>query len=144
MAKYKTFYGSENESEGKLLDEAVSEFLEKLEEEGHTLIRVNTITLDAFCMASNIRPDGIKIDVEGAEGQVFEGAKEVIRIYSPWILLEFHAYSMSSEVKERVWRLVTENAKRVTFIEEPKKEYPYGIELHSMPKCDIFHIFIQY
>jgi hypothetical protein len=42
MAKYKTFYA--NESEGKLLDEAVSEFLEKLEEEGHTLIRVNTIT----------------------------------------------------------------------------------------------------
>jgi len=46
MAKYKTFYGSENERDEH--DECIAKFLDKLEEEGHTLIRVNTVIFGEY------------------------------------------------------------------------------------------------
>jgi FkbM family methyltransferase len=41
-----------------------------------TAIRV--ITLDTFCSAVNLRPDVVKIDVEGAELMVLRGAAELL------------------------------------------------------------------
>lgn len=44
----------------------------------HTLIRVPTTTIDAFCAEYNLRPRLIKIDVEGAELAVLRGARRTI------------------------------------------------------------------
>ena len=41
-------------------------------------IKVQTITLDAFCKENNIYPTYIKMDVEKAEAYVLAGAKEVL------------------------------------------------------------------
>lgn len=42
-------------------------------------IRVPATTLDAYCRRVGARPDLVKIDVEGAEGLVFQGAAELLR-----------------------------------------------------------------
>jgi hypothetical protein len=51
---------------------------------------VPLVTLDHLCESSLYRPDIIKIDVEGAEGQVLRGARETIRRWHPIIFLELH------------------------------------------------------
>lgn len=50
--------------------------------------RVNVVTIDAFCKRHNIVPTVIKIDVEGQELFVLEGARETIEQYKPFLLFE--------------------------------------------------------
>ena len=44
-------------------------------------------------------PDAIKCDVEGAEGQVILGARNLLATRRPWILFEIHSAANGSEVK---------------------------------------------
>ncbi|SFV67609.1 hypothetical protein MNB_SUP05-5-836 [hydrothermal vent metagenome] len=48
------------------------------------------ISLDDFCAQNNIIPDVIKIDVEGAEFLVLEGAKKLILKNKPDIVISLH------------------------------------------------------
>ncbi len=48
------------------------------------------ISLDSFCERSNLCPQVIKIDVEGAEYQVLQGAAETMRRCRPRIYLSIH------------------------------------------------------
>jgi hypothetical protein len=54
---------------------------------------VATFSLDEIStlIGYGIRPDIIKIDVEGAEGSVLEGAAGVLNSHKPLILLEIHS-----------------------------------------------------
>ena len=51
--------------------------------------KVKVIKLDTWCKENNIIPNFIKIDVEGGELMVIQGAKEIIDKYKPVILCEF-------------------------------------------------------
>ncbi len=53
-----------------------------------TSVKVNSTTLDELVKQKSLNPGFIKIDVEGAENLVFEGAKEVLREKRPVILSE--------------------------------------------------------
>ncbi len=46
-------------------------------------------TLDLFCNEKQIIPNYIKIDVEGAELKVLQGAENILNKYSPAIIMEF-------------------------------------------------------
>ena len=52
-------------------------------------LRVEADTLDHFCEDHGLAPQVIKVDVEGAEVQVFAGALETIRQNIPHIVFEF-------------------------------------------------------
>ncbi len=53
--------------------------------------KVKTITIDSFLKENSIKPDLMKIDVEGAEFLLFEGGKEFFSgSANPQILLEVH------------------------------------------------------
>lgn len=47
-------------------------------------------TLDTFCRARGIKPDVIKIDVEGAEFAVLEGAREILAEAKPVMVISIH------------------------------------------------------
>lgn len=53
---------------------------------------IKTITLDNFCNESNLRPDLVKIDVEGAELLVLRGAAKLLSESCPTIILAVHPY----------------------------------------------------
>jgi len=53
--------------------------------------RVSTITLDELVAAYGVVPDFVKIDVEGAEGNVLRGARETARHLQSRFLVEMHS-----------------------------------------------------
>jgi FkbM family methyltransferase len=52
-------------------------------------ITVECTTVDAFCSERRIRPQFIKVDVEGGEREVFAGARETIARNAPFMVFEF-------------------------------------------------------
>lgn len=59
-------------------------------------ISVETITLDSYFVYLNERVDFIKMDVQGAEGMVIDGAKEILSKHKPKILFEFWPWGLNS------------------------------------------------
>jgi len=60
---------------------------------GHNFpIRKSTLSLDAFCARQAVKPEFIKIDVEGAEFQVLRGAVKVMYEAQPVIMVELHSW----------------------------------------------------
>lgn len=55
-------------------------------------ILVHAVTLDSFCAPAQIRPDVIKMDVEGAELDVLLGARDTLKQCSPKLLIELHHF----------------------------------------------------
>jgi FkbM family methyltransferase len=53
-------------------------------------LQVRTVRLDDFCRERGIHPDAIKVDVEGAEMSVLEGARETLRSARPTVFLSTH------------------------------------------------------
>lgn len=50
---------------------------------------IEVVTLDSYCTAHSIAPRFIKIDVEGQEKYVLEGARNIIEKYHPFLLFEY-------------------------------------------------------
>jgi FkbM family methyltransferase len=63
-------------------------------EEDHGGIDVATTSIDAFCRERNLRPDFIKVDVEGAELDVLKGARDAIAAAGPalGLYIEMHPH----------------------------------------------------
>lgn len=51
-------------------------------------LTVETCRLDDICTDYSLRPDFIKVDVEGAEDRVFQGAIKTLNWYSPYTIFE--------------------------------------------------------
>ncbi len=79
---------------------------------------VAATTLDAF-VGNGAGPDLIKLDVEGAESNVFRGAEQVFRLHKPIVLCEVH--DETNAVFIRAWL----DERRYTFRWiEPEAAYP--------------------
>ena len=59
-------------------------------------ISIQTITLDAFCQEVGVRPNLMKIDVEGAELLALRGARKLLSESHPAIILAVHPYWLPS------------------------------------------------
>lgn len=73
-------------------------------------IDVPLLTLDALCAARRIRPGAIKIDVEGAELLVLEGARRILREARPFIVMELHWEGDLHPTPEALLRICRETA----------------------------------
>ncbi len=100
-------------------------------------------TIDKYCREHNIIPDGIKIDIEGAEGLVIEGATDIVTSHSPWALIEFHGSLLGKEESDENWKRITKYAKDLIFLQRAKSEYQCKNEIPSKPEGD-FHLFVRY
>ena len=52
-------------------------------------IKVKTTTIDTLCQKLNLTPALLKIDVEGHEHEVIQGAEQLIKTSRPFIVFEF-------------------------------------------------------
>jgi FkbM family methyltransferase len=59
--------------------------------------KVKTESLDAYCKSNNIKPDFIKIDVEGNELKIFKGGVETLKNHKPKVIVEIEARHVGEE-----------------------------------------------
>jgi FkbM family methyltransferase len=72
-----------------------------------SVISVQVEKLDSFCIQKNLKPDFLKIDVEGAEIEVLRGAKNYLTDQSPIILIELSRDTFSNKKNSVVELLST-------------------------------------
>ncbi|MDB5211996.1 MAG: putative methyltransferase FkbM [Sediminibacterium sp.] len=77
---------------------------------------VDTISLDEYCKSHNVVPDFLKVDVEGNELLVFEGAKEILQTRRPPILFECEARFVGKENMFRTFQFLQELGYKGYFI----------------------------
>lgn len=71
-------------------------------------ISMQTIRLDTFCSESGLRPDLVKIDVEGAELLVLRGASKLLQEARPSLILAVHPYWLpSGQSTRQIFELLT-------------------------------------
>ena len=58
---------------------------------------VHTTSLDQYCEKHQIKPDVLKIDVEGNELKVFKGAIQILQKFKPKIIVEIEAIHVGKE-----------------------------------------------
>jgi FkbM family methyltransferase len=63
-------------------------------------LQIDTITLDDFVAEENCRPSLIKVDVEGAEVEVLEGASATLRDVAPLLLIATHSATLKAACTE--------------------------------------------
>jgi hypothetical protein len=64
---------------------------------GHMIEKIAIHKLDELVSAMNLaKIDFIKIDVEGFEGHVLRGAKEIMRIHKPIVVLELNHWCLNA------------------------------------------------
>jgi hypothetical protein len=61
-------------------------------------------------------PDGVKIDVEGAEGLVLRGMTHLIERRRPWVMLELHGEFLGEDAVGAVWDLIWSRASEAIYI----------------------------
>jgi FkbM family methyltransferase len=74
--------------------------------EGRECIRVQTRSLDDYIRGLGRVPDFIKIDVEGQESAVLEGARRTLATVKPVLLVEIHGWGTGES--EKVLHLLSE------------------------------------
>jgi FkbM family methyltransferase len=60
------------------------------------IVSIKVITLDSLCESESIKPDLIKIDVEGFEYQVLKGCEQVLARSKPILVIEIHPNLLST------------------------------------------------
>jgi FkbM family methyltransferase len=71
-------------------------------------ISIQTITLDTFCNEISLRPNLVKIDVEGAELLVLRGAAKLLGESCPTIILAVHPYWLpKGQSSRQIFELLT-------------------------------------
>ncbi len=103
---------------------------------------IKITTIDKYCEENDIKPDGIIIDVEGAEGLVTEGAQKVINQYSPWILLEFHGNLMSEEENIVNLQKILKSSKKVAIVNDRIQFYDTETVKHISANSK-FNLFLK-
>lgn len=80
-------------------------------------IEVSAISLDEFAEEQNVKIDCLKIDVEGAELDLLEGAKNVFTKMRPVALLSLHPASIkaNSQSLENIWDVIKRYNMRVIY-----------------------------
>ncbi|MBA2746049.1 MAG: FkbM family methyltransferase, partial [Flavisolibacter sp.] len=67
---------------------------------------VRTTTIDRYCSKHNIIPGFIKIDVEGHELQVIQGARDTLTTHHPGLLVEAEARHIGEEKLSALFKLL--------------------------------------
>ena len=94
-------------------------------------IRVPTVTLDRFCAEHQIRPSLIKIDVEGAELMVLQGAVRLLSEVRPHLILAIHPWWLpGGQTTDNIVSLLVSHGYQI--------HNPAGAATRTLDYCEYF------
>ena len=104
-------------------------------------IQVPVVTLDALCLDEGVTPDILKIDVEGFEDQVLDGASAALA-QRPVILLEWHRAMLERRGVDpmRSIRRLEEAGYQLELSTEIKNGQRHVVPSRDLPSRDILHL----
>jgi FkbM family methyltransferase len=70
-------------------------------EQPRTQVKVQALSLDALCRKLDLKVDVLKVDVEGAELEVFRGARAGLARFKPRIIFGFHPFAFADSETAR-------------------------------------------
>jgi FkbM family methyltransferase len=106
-------------------------------QQGHKLRQVRAVRLDSYLdtIGYGNAPDFLKIDVEGHELKVLEGATETLKRYRPDMLIEIHSKALG----EKILTLLEELDYNIEVVRHPHYTYSRGLEhmweVHYWLRC---------
>ena len=104
-------------------DSAVSHIAEETDDP-NKLIVIDVVTIDSFVQARGVAVEAIKIDVEGHDTEVIQGALQVLKVQQPLVLTEAKPdptlFALTNQVAYRVFAYIANTR-------TPKKSFA---ELH--------------
>jgi FkbM family methyltransferase len=104
-----------------------------------------SITLDAFVERDGPAPDLLKIDVEGSEPRVFQGARRLIAEKGPAILFEWNPLTMSEIGAPPKQIIDALSDYQLFYVDDFEgQHYPFGLKLDALSAidwvCNVFAI----
>ncbi len=102
---------------------------------------VQAVSLDSFCLAEQINPDVVKIDVEGAELKVLKGMKNLLSEKKvKALIVEVHGFYYENDVIKFNSDVINEleNHGYKIFFLDNEKLVPYKDEFNKLSKMHIF------
>ena len=124
----------------------LSTCVKDLHSAGAKKIFVEATTVDEFCLEQNIRPDFIKIDVEGAEPLVLKGMQGLLQSgLRPIILCELKPWTYDSfgMQAEEVVNLIMQHGYRVYIVGSKANLIETSLREICKSKIDVNAIFIS-
>lgn len=113
------FYEFENmKSEYNSLDQTQFENEDWFRQHPPQAIQVPATSIDAMLGQHDLKPKIIKIDVEGAEDRVIEGARETLKNTSPMVVMEYLAPHRGNDAHKRAASMLQESGHRPHLINE--------------------------
>lgn len=105
---------------------------------------VRTETLDNYCKENELKPDFLKIDVEGNELNVFKGAVNTLKKYKPKILFECEERHIGKEKVLETFQFLKDLGYRGFFIKNdefiPLSQFDFAQhqDVSKKPYCNNF------
>jgi len=85
---------------------------------------VNVISLDSFVFRNKLKPNFIKMDIEGSEYDAFLGMQKTIKKYSPLLIFEFNNFYLKKNKKIKVHDILSPYYELHLIDLSEKVEYP--------------------
>lgn len=102
-----------------------------LTKDGGNTIEITTRSLDEYSNSEAVTPDLVKVDVEGAEYDVFRGMSELMTDTQPAIICEVHPGRLNADLKE-MFEFLSEHGYSISAL--PEQEYMNTEELISLAR----------
>jgi len=103
--------------------------LDEVTDRGGNTRSVPVTTLDSFCRERDLRPDVIKVDIEGYEWEFVCGAKEILRNFNPILIIEVHSNKLKDKnlSEEMLVKSLLEYDYDIFWFEKHRSRRPYKL-----------------